>query len=138
MSAFVIDASVAVGIVSPDERNDTVSSLLDRIIDSGAFAPSLWLFETANALRFKWAKAEGAATFVREAVDKLYALPIELVDIEPAIVRGGVLTLAYRHSLTIYDASYLHLARTLSLPLATLDRALAKAAAREEVDILDL
>lgn len=138
MSAFVIDASVAVGIVSPDESNEVVSSLLDRIIDFGAFAPSLWLFETANALRFKRVKEEGAAALAREAVEKLHALPIELVDIEPAVVRGGVFTLAYRHGLTIYDASYLHLALILSLPLATFDRALAKAAAREGGDILAL
>jgi len=136
LSAFVIDASVAVGIVSPDERNEMISSLLDRVIDHGAFAPSLWLLETANALRFKWAKPEGAASLAREAVEKLHALPIELVDIEPAVVRGGVLTLAYRHRLTIYDASYLHLAMILSLPLATFDRNLAKAASKEAVDVL--
>jgi len=39
-----------------------------------------------------------------------------------------VLTLAALSNLTAYDASYLWLARQRSLPLVTLDRALARAA----------
>ena len=43
----------------------------------------------------------------------------------------AVLTLARRHLLTFYDASYLELGLRESLPLATLDDDLAKAARRE-------
>ncbi len=39
-----------------------------------------------------------------------------------------VLTLARKHRLTVYDASYLELAQRENLPLATLDQALQAAA----------
>ncbi len=133
MSAFVIDASASVAIVSPDEQTDVSLAALKRLVSHGGFAPSLWLFETANALRFKWSKAPAIA---REAIARLHSLPIDLVDVEPAVIRGSVLTLAQRHNLTVYDASYLHVAVVLSLPLATLDKALIAAAPRESVDLL--
>jgi predicted nucleic acid-binding protein len=138
LSAFVIDASVAMAIISPDEQNETVLALLDRMIGFGAFAPTLWLFETANAARFKWAQTPIATATARDAIEKLHALPIEIVDMEPAVIRGGVLTLAQRRKLTIYDASYLHLAITLSLPLSTLDKELIAAAPLEGVDLVSI
>jgi predicted nucleic acid-binding protein len=46
------------------------------------------------------------------------------------------LELADRHNLTVYDATYLELAMRLSLPLATLDEDLRKAAQREGVPLL--
>lgn len=115
-----------------------VLALLDRIIEHGAFAPSLWLYETANATRFKWAKDDIHASTAREAIEKLHALPVEIVDMEPAVIRGGVLALAQRRGLTIYDASYLHLAMMLSLPLATFDRQLIAAAPAEGVDLVTI
>lgn len=138
MSAFVIDASIAVAIISPDERNERVSMLLDRIIDHGAFAPALWLFEAANAVRNKWAKSELPATAARDALEKLHALPIDIVDLEPPVLRGGVMALAYRRNLTIYDASYLHLASILSLPISTFDKVLIAAAPQEGVEVMSI
>ncbi len=44
--------------------------------------------------------------------------------------------LARRHRLTIYDAAYLELALRESLPLATLDQALAAAARSEGVEVI--
>lgn len=48
------------------------------------------------------------------------------------------LKLADHYGLTIYDATYLELARRRSLPLATLDAALRKAAADMRVVCLGL
>nr|WP_282568017.1 type II toxin-antitoxin system VapC family toxin [Bosea sp. WAO] len=135
---MILDSSCAVAIISPDEQNDAVLALLDRIIAYGAFAPALWLYETANAARFKWAKDEITAATARDAIEKLHALPIETVDMEPAVIRGGILTLAQRHNLTIYDASYLHLAVMLSLPLATFDKQLIASAPKEGVELVKI
>ncbi len=46
------------------------------------------------------------------------------------------LILADRHRLTVYDATYLELALRLSLPLATLDDDLRRAAQDEGVTLL--
>ena len=47
-----------------------------------------------------------------------------------------VLTLARKHRITAYDAAYLELALRLDAPLATLDRALASAAAAEGAPLI--
>lgn len=44
--------------------------------------------------------------------------------------------LAFRHSLTVYDASYLELALRRNTALATHDRALARAALENDVEVL--
>jgi predicted nucleic acid-binding protein len=47
-----------------------------------------------------------------------------------------VLELAPRHTLTAFDASYVALARTQGLPLATGDRKIATAARSEEITVV--
>ena len=49
---------------------------------------------------------------------------------------GPIAQLAIRHGLTFYDAAYLELAQRRGLPLATLDRELGTAAAREGIPLL--
>ena len=138
MSAFVIDASVAIALISPDEQTDAVFALFDRMMDHGAFAPTLWLFETANAARYKWAKSAIASASLREGIEKIHGFPVELVELEPRNISGSVLTLALRHKLTIYDASYLNLAIMLSLPLATFDKELIIAAPAQGVELVSI
>jgi predicted nucleic acid-binding protein len=48
----------------------------------------------------------------------------------------GVLTIARRHRLTVYDAAYLELALREAVPLAILDQALAAAAQAEGVSLV--
>lgn len=48
-----------------------------------------------------------------------------------------ILTHARQHQLTLYDASYLDLAQREALPLATLDKALQKAAAALNIELID-
>ena len=63
-------------------------------------------------------------------------MPI-LVDLESAALAWtDTAGLAERHSLTLYDASYLELARRLGLPLGTLDGDLRKAAKVSKVPLL--
>ena len=69
--------------------------------------------------------------------DLLRDLPIR-VDIDSAeMAWTDTAALAERHQLTLYDASYLEVARRLSLPLGTLDGALRKAADAARVPLLE-
>jgi predicted nucleic acid-binding protein len=63
----------------------------------------------------------------------LARLPI-VVDRTPE--EPAILTLARRHGLTVYDASYLELAERSAAPLATLDVTLARAAQRENISLI--
>ena len=69
---------------------------------------------------------EGSADFLR----RLARLPIRLKALPDD---DALMTLARKHRLTVYDAAYLELAKREALPLATLDRALEKAAIAEGV-----
>jgi predicted nucleic acid-binding protein len=127
---FVLDASIAACWAFEDEDHPTATLALERIRSDEARVPSLWWFEERNTLiinerRGRLAEADTAA-FLRG----LSRLGVTL-DRSPEEV--GVLTLARKHRLTVYDASYLELAQRESLALATLDADLARAARSENV-----
>ena len=50
MTAFVLDASVALAWCFADEATPATDVLLDRLADEDAVAPALWGLEVANAL----------------------------------------------------------------------------------------
>jgi len=58
------------------------------------------------------------------------------LDAGDADTFSTAMDLALRHALSSYDAAYVELAVRRGLPLATLDRALARAAAAEGVELL--
>jgi len=47
-----------------------------------------------------------------------------------------LIEIARRNKLTAYDASYIELAQRLKLPLATLDKAMGRAAMNEQIDLV--
>jgi len=72
----------------------------------------------------------------RRLVGLLHELPIR-VDIDSAAMAWtDTASLAERHQLTLYGASYLEVAHRLALPLGTLDSALRKAADSIRVPLL--
>ena len=134
--SFVVDASVALAWVFEDEVSDSTEALLDQIGEPGASAPSLWPLEVLNALTVaERRKRIGADDRVRLAA-LLRDLPIEL-DADAAMKSWtSTLELAARTRITIYDAAYLELAQRVTLPPATLDRELRRAAEACSVAVL--
>ncbi len=130
---FVLDASVALCWAFEDEGHPAAGLALRRIRTDEAVVPALWWFELRNALlsnerRGRLTEAESAG-FLRD----LSRLPVT-VDAAPDEV--GLLGVARRRRLSVYDASYLDLARRTGLALATLDTDLARAAQAEHVRLL--
>ena len=131
--AFVLDASVALSWAFGDEEHPHALAALDRLRGEGAVVPSLWWFEVRNILIVGERKGRilerDSATFLQS----VGRLPIA-VDDSPD--EAGVLGLARRHRLAVYDAAYLELALRLAAPLATLDGALAAAAKAENLPLI--
>jgi predicted nucleic acid-binding protein len=132
---LVVDASVAAAWVLPDEDNAAADAILRRVAAKGAVAPGLIWHELRNILlvaarRGRLPKAEVVPSLLR-----LRRLPLESVDMA-AGGDAGVGALAARHRLTAYDAAYLALAQNRSLPFATADRALRRAADAEGVELV--
>ena len=127
---FVLDASVAACWAFDDEDHPAAAAALARLRGDEALVPALWWFEVRNTLivserRGRMTEAD-TAVFLRN-LSRLG------VTVDHAAVEADVLALARRHRLTVYDASYLELARRERLALATLDAALAAAARLENV-----
>src|SRR5437667_4901869 len=129
---FVVDASIVVAWAF-DEVNATASGARERMRREAAVAPALWWFEVRNAL--VQGERRGRFTELRTA-RFLRDISRLAITIDRAPSETGVLTLARRHRLTVYDAAYPELALREALPMATLDEALASAARAERVSLV--
>lgn len=127
---FVLDASVAASWLLPDERPSRSDAAYLRLDTDLALAPRIWWFEMRNIFVVKERSGRLDRDTTGEALASLAELPIQIDD---GVNEVSLLQLSRRHRLTAYDACYLELAQRQSIPLATLDRALAKAARLEDV-----
>ena len=131
---FVLDCSVTMAWVFPDEASEATGRLRDSLIDDRAFVPSLWPVEVGSVLLTAARRGRVGADEWPRICANLEALPIEIEPVSTPRVWGPALALAERHDLSVYDATYLELALRMKLPLATLDRALSAAAKTAGVD----
>ena len=129
--AFVLDCSVALAWIFPDEATEATNRLRDSLTDGRAFAPALWPIEVANVLLVATRRGRIASDEWEQLYANLEALPIEIDPVSTSRVGGRTLQLAHAHRLSVDDAMYLELALRMHLPLATLDRALGEAARTE-------
>lgn len=126
--SFVVDNSVALAWCFEDEHTQPLMDLLDRVAETGAFAPSLWPLEALNGLLMAERRRRVDARRRQRLAGFLRALPITL-DPETADQAWSVTArLAERYRLSVYDAAYLELAQRRKVPLATLDGDLIRAA----------
>jgi predicted nucleic acid-binding protein len=126
---FVLDASVTLAWCFPEERAkypDAVLDLLSR--GAEAAAPAIWPFEVANALLAGERRQRMTVAQVTSMLSRITRLPISVDPVHTVHAFNQILPLARQSRLTQYDASYLELALRLSLPLATLDVQLQRAA----------
>lgn len=130
---FVVDASVTICWLMPDEVHPLATAAY-RVFDADhAVVPWIWWFEVRNVLVANERRGRLDADKSNRALGILRRHPVEF-DRSPD--EGGVLALARRHHLTVYDAAYLEVAQRMGIPLATLDAALADAARAEQVPLI--
>ena len=135
MNVFVLDASVASSWVFPDEFDPIAENARIALRDGDtALTPAIWWYELRNTLvvgerrlRLNIHASEQFLAALGSFDIRVHPLP---ANAEP------LFELARRHKLSFYDAAYLALAIAEGAPLATLDKALAKAAEREGVELL--
>lgn len=130
--SVVIDASIAAAWFLPDERNDGADRVMADLRSAPGRAPTLFWFEMRNLLLMAERRGRLAAGEAAASMALLRRLPL---SDEGSGDDALALTLASRHALSAHDASYLALAVSLALPLATADEKLASAARREGVEV---
>lgn len=133
--AFVLDGSVAVAWLLPDEMRPELEALQDSLVEQTAIVPALWPIEVGNALLVAARRGRIDPADLDPLIKALQALRIEVdpSTAEHALTR--TFELARQHRLTTYDATYLELAVRAGLPLATLDKDLRRACAAEHIPL---
>lgn len=134
----MVDNSVVMAWCFEDESSKYSDDALGMLATEEAVTPSIWPLEVANVILAaergkRLSRADGTAFLAL-----LRRLPIH-VEIESRDrIMGEILSLARDTGLTSYDASYLDLAMRRRLPIATMDKAIRKAARRCRVPIMGL
>jgi predicted nucleic acid-binding protein len=125
---LVVDASVSLAWMMPDEDALGTQAILDTVVASGAYVPSIWPLEVANALLVAMRRGRLTAPQRQTALAALADLPIRVDETVPLLAWTTLSEIAEDLQLTVYDAAYLELALRKAMPLATLDKALRRAA----------
>lgn len=136
MAALVLDASVVLAIALQETDLHLTVPIMTRVADEGAAVPGIWHLEVGNILLMTERRQNISAAARVAELEDLAKLPIT-VDTETASrAWRDTATLADRYRLTLYDAAYLELSIRLSIPLATFDTALRRAATTAGVVLL--
>ena len=135
---FVLDNSVAmrwmpIGRSSKDQTYAT--TVLESMLDTAAIVPNLWHLEATNVLLGAIRREEATVAEVERFTMQLENLPITVDSSTADQAFGRGMALATAYNLSSYDAAYLELAIRKSIPLATLDKKLSKAAKASDIDI---
>lgn len=133
---FVVDASVAVAWILPDENGYRPLELAEQLGTGQALVPLHWFSEVANALLMAERRRRITAAETVQFLGFLADLGIQTDSGTGRNDITGIISLARQHGLTIYDAIYLELAMRSGRALATLDHALRRAATTAGVTIV--
>jgi predicted nucleic acid-binding protein len=125
MAGRVVDASAVAAVVFVEPDADRVAA---EIEGDDLFAPTLLPYELASVARKKIAAHPELTDRILLGLGAVGDLAITLLDVDPV----AAVQVARAAKSSTYDASYLVLARDLSLALTTLDVKLRRLARREE------
>jgi predicted nucleic acid-binding protein len=130
---FVLDNSIVMAWCFEDEATAYTDAVQDQLVESTAFVPAIWPLEVTNVLivaeRKKRIGKAGSGHFIA----LLSQLPIKVEPTDSERIFHDTLSLARQYQLSSYDASYLELAIRKGLPIATLDKAIVRAAVDMEI-----
>ncbi|MBX9991305.1 type II toxin-antitoxin system VapC family toxin [Phreatobacter oligotrophus] len=133
---IVIDASITIAALSPDEQTDDTERYLNTIAVNDAVVPAIWALEVMHVFRRKVTRGILSPEVAAEALAAAQLLNVRVSSTSAAAAFTDIGRLARLHGLSPYDAAYLDCALKLDHPLATLDRRMRAAAAVEGIPVI--
>lgn len=133
MTSFVLDASVASAWLLNEETRMQAQPALERLHSEQALVPQLWHLEARNCLLVAVRRGRIARDKLAERMGVLRDFPLRT---DSGLDLDSAFKLAEKHELSLYDAVYLELAKRRTIPIATLDKALSRAAAGEGLSLV--
>jgi predicted nucleic acid-binding protein len=127
---FVLDCSVAMSWILPDEYSDYAERILLLLDEQQAVVPSIWYLEITNVLLVSERRGRMTQAQTAQALLLLKSLDIVMDEETETQAFDATFKLGRNQGLASYDAAYLELAIRLNIPLATSDDKLIGAANR--------
>ena len=134
--SLVLDSSMTLGWLYADERTPAAVAIANRIAEFGCCVPAIWRLEIANSLQSNIRRGRINEEFRDRCIAELSSLAIEVDTETDRFAWSTTLALSTQFRLTLYDASYLELARRREMSLASLDKDLRAAAQSLGVELL--
>ena len=133
---FVIDSSVALASVLPDEDNSSARAVLLRSDHDMMVVPIIWPLEVLNGILSAVRRGRMAESALPGTLDALLFLPVHADAPPDDHALRTIMRLGRKYQLTAYDASYIECAARNEIPFATLDKRLRAAAIKQGIDVL--
>jgi predicted nucleic acid-binding protein len=121
MGASVVDASALAAVIFLEPA---AAELVDQLQSATLVAPVLIEYELGNICWKKCRRYPQQASDLHKMYEKFASLSIQLHPVD----RPQTLSLALKHNITYYDATYLWLSQRLGIPLISLDDELNRVA----------
>jgi predicted nucleic acid-binding protein len=135
--SFVIDASLALCWYFPDETSAFADSVLFQTSAETTFVPHHWKVEVANGLTMGVRRNRISSSYREQTLAVVDALEYQVDTAGIKTVWPDAVAIADRRGLTVYDALYVELAKRTNSKLATLDKAMKRAAVAEGISIVE-
>lgn len=121
---LVLDASAALALVFSDKEAIEVETLVREIIESNGqiHVPDLFSYEFGNGLISALHQHRISSEKSDEIIRTIANLPLVFEPCRQAVVCNAIMSVAFEHDLTFYDAAYLELAVRNGIRLKSFDR----------------
>jgi len=137
MSHLVLDASIALSWLLPDEANEASVAVQSGLVKAeGVWVAAHWRLEVANSLCMAERRKRLDAAGIAQAVSLFTQIPVVVDPETNEHASMETLSLARQHTLSVYDAAYLELALRRGALLASLDGPLRLVAKKLGVTVL--
>ncbi len=126
MKPIVVDCSVSMAWILPDESSEPSRELMKLVLSEELWMiqPSLWVYESINALKSAVALERTSKESAAQAIELLMGLPFKLID--PLPNSSKILETSFKYDITAYDATYLVSAEIHGAELYTADKDIIK------------
>jgi predicted nucleic acid-binding protein len=138
MSALVIDASITLSWLLPDEASGLAIAVRndDLLKAEVTWVPTHWRLEVCNSLWMAERRKRLDAIGVAQAAELFLKIPVSTDPDTNDRAGRETLALARQHALSVYDAAYLELVLRRGAILASLDVPLRLVAKKLGVSLL--
>jgi predicted nucleic acid-binding protein len=139
VKALVLDVSSTLAFLLKDEFSTAAIHVLTGFVrgsEKYLLVPGHFWIELTNGLLMAERRSRASRKEIAEALDFIFALSINTDDETNRRCSSESLSLAREHDLTLYDAAYLELAIRRQADLATLDKALVRAAKSVGIQVI--